>query len=277
MLSILYGLFSAVTWGAADFTGGLASRKAPYFQVVGITWLLGLVIMPLAAIIAGEPLMPLMDWVWCMLAGGFGFTGIMILYRALATGMMSVAAAVSAVMAAVLPVFVGTIVQGFPGWITVLGFAFALAAVWLITIGDGQNKHVRWREVRLPLLAGVGFGVYFILVNRGSQTSIFWPMVATRLTGCLVLSAFMFVKRSAWTSPSKAMPLILINFVLDNMGTLAFILAGQTGRLDIAAVLSSLYPGITIILAWLLLKERMAWVQWVGIALALCAIVLFAI
>lgn len=277
MLSVIYGLISAVAWGAADFTGGLASRRTTYYQVVAVTWFLGIIVMPAAALLSNEPLMPLSGWLWCGAGGAFGVVGILILYKMMAEGVMSIAVSVSAVMAAVLPVLAGALLEGLPKTVRIAGFALALISVWLITAGDGSRGRIRFRDVALPLLAGVGFGMYFILVNRGSQDHVFWPMVATKVMGVIVLLALRFSGKKDWFPTKGAISLILLNFVLDNMGTVAYILAGQVGRLDIAAVLGSLYPGMTILLAWLLLKEKLRLVQWSGVALALCSIVLLSI
>ena len=118
-----------------------------------------------------------------------GVLGLLLLFHSMTKGQMSVAAPVSALMAAILPVIVGTLTEGFPGWLTLAGFILALAAIWFISQPDGSPKSMRLRlaDLSLPLLAGVSFGVYFILIHRGSQTGLFWPMVSSRLSGVVTM------------------------------------------------------------------------------------------
>ena len=279
MFSILYGLLSAATWGASDFYGGLASQRAPSYQVAAVQWTAGLIIIPVVALISGEQLMPWSGWLWCGAAGGIGVWGILILYKALASGKMSLTASVSAVSAAALPVLVGSLIEGLPGLATATGFILALAAIWLIsqTQDDQSNKQPGLGELKLPLIAGMAFGSYFILMYQGSQDGLFWPMVASRSMGVLVLGVFMAARRHPWLPSRGAYPLIGLTFSLDVASTIFFILAVQAGRMDVVAVITSLYPGMTILLAWLVLREKITRVQWIGIGLALAAIVLFSV
>ena len=277
MSSIVFGLIAAITWGAADFAGGLASRKSNPYQVVTFTWLLGLVIMPVLALISREPMMPLSGWLWCAAAGAFGIIGILLLYQSLTEGAMSISISVSAVIAAALPVFAGLFLEGTPKLARLLGFGLALLAVWLVSWGDGKGDRLRMRLLWKPLLAGVGFGCYFILVNLGSQEHVFWPMVATRILGALMMLVYMTAGKRSIAPPKHVIPLVLLNFVSDSIGTISFILAGQSGRMDVASVLGSLYPGITILLAGWLLHEHLKLMQWVGVGLALGAIALLSI
>lgn len=223
--------------------------------------------------------MPLSNWLWCAAAGGFGVLGLLILYQAMADGTMSLVASVSAVTAAALPVVVGSFVDGLPGIATIAGFILALVGVWLISqVQNGQRKtQVSLGELKLPLLAGMGFGLYFILMPQGSQDNVFWPMVASRSIGVFVMLVFMITRRRSWLPPRGSYPLLGLNFVLDIAGTIFYILAAQAGRMDIAAVLTSLYPGMTILLSWMVLREKITRVQWSGIGFALAAIALISV
>jgi drug/metabolite transporter (DMT)-like permease len=192
---------------------------------------------------------------------------------------MSIAGPVSALMTAILPVVVGSFSEGFPGPLTFLGFAFALTAVWLVSQSkDGVKDFLsHLSSLRLPLLAGVGFGCYFVLIHSAASHSTWWPMVISRAAGWIVMAAFILSRRASWSGAGRIWPLIVINGILDVGGNGFFILAGHNGRLDISAVISSLYPGATVLLAWLVLKERLSRTQWLGIAAALVAIALLAI
>lgn len=223
--------------------------------------------------------MTITDWMWCGAAGLIGSTGLLALNRALADGSMSVVAPVAALTSASLPVIVGGLRDGWPSAITLVGFGLALLATWLISQAGFERKaiQIRFGILFLPFLAGLGFGSYYILINQGSRTSIFAPLLAVRVTGTLVLLIFAFLKKQL-QFPSRAIwPLAVINTVFDIGGSLFYVLAGQAGRMDIAALLGSLYSGATVLLAWLILREKISRRQWGGILITLVAILLIAL
>lgn len=279
MAAILYGLCSALSWGAGDFTGGFISRRVGAYRAAFYAEAVGLVMLLAAAAVLREPSPPAADWAWSAAAGAIGALGLLILYRSLAEGQMSVAAPVSALTAAALPVAAGALTQGFPGFTRYVGFALALAAIWLVSQGEGGRKNPRLHlaDLRLPLISGACFGIYFILMHRGSQEATLWPMVASRGAGTLVLF-FFAAARGQLAAPGKRLwPLVALNAAGDIGGNTFYILAGQAGRLDMAAVLGSLYPGATVLLAAAILRERLDRPQVLGILAALGAIVLLTI
>lgn len=277
--SIIFGLNAALGWGAADFTGGLAARRTGAYRAVFYSEALGLVLIVLALLVIREPLPNPAPLGVAVFAGALGTTGLLLLFRALEGGKMSIATPVSALMAATLPVVVGTILAGFPGLLTLLGFILALSAIWLISREAGNHRRllVHMHELRLPLLAGIGFGTYFVLIHEAAQESTYWTMLASRIGGVLVMGVFMLVRQKSWQVARGAWPLIALNVFLDVAANGFYILASQFGRLDVAAILSSLYPVATVFLAALLLKERVARSQAMGIVLALLAIVLLTL
>lgn len=192
---------------------------------------------------------------------------------------MSIAAPVSALMAAILPVFASALTEGLPGLTKYSGFALALAAIWLISRGDDHQKklHLHMTDLRLPLLSGVCFGIYFILIHQGSLVATVWPMLAARSAGTVVLFIFAAVKHQLGWPGKRITPLVFLNAAGDIGGNTFYILSGQIGRLDVAAVLGSLYPGMTVLLAGILLHERLNRSQWTGIMAALGAIMLMTI
>ncbi len=279
MLSILFGLTSAISWGAGDFTGGLASRRTGAYQAVFYGEVIGTIIILVAALVAWQPVPAWQIWLIALVAGAFGTTGLLLLYHSMTKGLMSIAAPVSALLAAILPVIIGSFTESLPTVLTFIGFGFALAAVWLISRSEDGVKDLlsHLADLRIPLLAGVGFGLYFVLIHTATRAATLWPMVASRIGGVLILVLYIAVRRETWTVVKTAWTMILLYGILDIGGNLFFVLAGQAGRLDVAAVLSSLYPGSTVILAWLFLKERLSRTQWVGIIAAMIAIVLFTL
>jgi len=279
LISIFLGLTSAIAWGAADFTGGLASRKTGARRTAFYGEVIGIVLIFIVALVLPQAFPTWDNWLLAMAAGALGTSGLVLLYYSMTKGLMSIAGPVSALLAAILPVIVGSFTESPPSLLTYLGFIFALAAIWFISQGhDGVKdilKHIS--DLRLPLLAGIGFGMYFVLMHAATRTTIYWPMVASRLGGIVILVIYLSLSRETWKPNKAATSMILLNGFLDISGNLFFVLAGQVGRLDIAAVLSSLYPGSTVILAWIFLKERLSRTQWIGIATALVAIVLFTL
>ena len=228
-----------------------------------------------------EPIPDLRIWLLAMLAGALGTIGLLLLYQAMTLGLMSIATPVSALLAASLPVLVGIFKDGLPKISTAIGFGFALFAVWMISQGENgvTNILAHLSDLKLPLLAGIGFGSYYVLMHEATSTgATIWPMVASRSGGMILIVAYMLINRISWkVEDTSAWSLLIINGVLDISGNVFFILAGQAGRLDVAAVLSSLFPGMTVILAWIFLKERLSRNQWIGIGAALAAIVLMTI
>ena len=281
MLSTFYGFLSALSWGAGDFAGGLASRRLGAYRAVLYADFFGLVLIAIAMSIFRESIPSSTVLINSIIGGMLGSMGLLILYYSLAQGKMSIAAPVSALFAALLPVIVGALTEGLPDLLQVAGFGLALTAVWLISQGS-QTEGFRIQhltDLRLPILAGVGFGSYFIFIHYATQEtdSILWPMLVSRLAGTLLLFIVVLVRREPLAVPRSAWTVVFFNASLDVGGNLFYILASQLGRLDTAAVLSSLYPGATVLLAWILLKERIAFKQWIGIASALAAIVLFTL
>ncbi len=279
LTTILFGLISAAAWGAADFTGGLASRKTGAYQTVFYGEAAGLVVIIVVALLVPQPIPAFSIWLLAMGAGAVGTSGLLLLYHSMTKGLMSIATPVSALLAALIPVLIGSILENPPGLLVIVGFIFALAAVWFISQSqDGiQDVLAHIAHLQLPLLAGVGFGLFFVLMHSATRHATYWPMVASRTGGMLTLMLYMALSRQPWIPQKSAWGLIVLNGLLDIGGNLFFVLAGQLGRLDVAAVLSSLYPGSTVLLAWILLRERLSRTQWVGIFAALIAIVLFTL
>jgi len=279
LISILYGLFAALSWGGGDFFGGLSSRKTGAHRTVLYAEFVGLLLLFAAIAIFNEPLPTWRNLLLAGLAGLIGSAGLLTLYHAMTIGHMSIATPVSALLAATLPVIVGSLLQGLPGFTKLIGFALALLAVWLVAQDRSQKTQLmRLSDLRWPLLAGVGFGFYFIGMHQASTSAVIWPMVASRSGGMILILTFMLVMRHDWrVKAASAWPLIVLNAVLDVGGNVFYILAGQAGRMDVAAVISSLYPGATVLLAWIVLKEHINRIQWLGILAALASIVLLTI
>jgi drug/metabolite transporter (DMT)-like permease len=274
LAAVVFGLASALTWGAGDFSGGLASKRAPVFGVMAIGHGVGLLLLIVLALLWGEALPATADLGWGLAAGLAGAVGVAALYRALAIGQMGMVAPLSAVLTAALPALFGVLTQGLPGARTLAGFGLALLAIWLIA-GTGAASGAR-DGLGLAVLAGGGFGLFFILVHRAGASAVFWPLVAARIGSFGLVLPLAFGKRPLLGGEPRLLVPILLSGALDVAGNAFFVLAGQAGRLDVAAILAALYPATTVMLAALLLGERVLRVQIIGIVAALVAIALIA-
>jgi drug/metabolite transporter (DMT)-like permease len=281
LLSILFGLGAALGWGAGDFTGGLASRKTGAYRAVFYSEVVGVFILFIMLGIWREDVPNLSVWFPALIAGAIGTFGLTLLYHAMTLGLMSISAPVSALLAAMLPVIVGMFREGMPESSTMLGFVFALAAVWLVSQSEGSVKDVfaHLSDLKMPMLAGVCFGLYFILMHQStSGGERIWPMIASRSGGTIMIATYMLIARASFKVEDKsAWTFLILNGFFDITGNIFFILSGQFGRLDVASVLSSLFSGVTVMLAWIFLKEHLTRNQWIGVASALVAIVLMTI
>ena len=295
MVAVLSGLVAAVAWGAGDFAGGLASRRAAAIRVVMVSQLVGVLALIALGIGLRQPAPLPADLRWGLLAGLAGGLGLLLLYLSLARAKMGVAAPLTAVAAGGIPLLVGFLTEGLPSVAQLGGFALALVAIWVISRPDNAGGF-RPRDALLPLLAGVGFGGFMALIGQVSEGAGFvWPLVATRAASMSTLLVVWWVaqsrRRAAADSDEGVLGLLLAApaatpFPLllaalaglgDTAGNAFFALSAQVGRLDVAAVLSSLYPAATVLLARLVLDERLTLRQILGVVLALAAVVLIAI
>lgn len=267
---------SALAWGAGDFGGGTLARRAPLLGIVLVTQLVGMV-MALGFVLArGEPLPHGTDLAWSVAAGVAGVAGISTLYRGLAVGRMGVVAPTTGVIAAVIPVVVGFALQGAPRPVVIVGIATALVAVVLVTRAPGHGED-RPSGIGWGLTAGLAIGMFNVCIGQLSGESAFAPLVVIRIVQAFVLIGLIAVGRQPWR-PERTMlgPLVVIG-ALDMTGNAAFILATQAGQLAIAAVLSSLYPVTTVILAISIHRERLTRSHIAGIGLTALAIVLIGL
>jgi drug/metabolite transporter (DMT)-like permease len=276
LFAVFLGVTSAISWGAGDFSGGLAAKKTAVFSVVVISQMVGGALLLALALLLGEPVPPGSDFIWGAAAGLAGGLGLAALYRGLAVRPMGIVAPVAAVVTAVVPVSYAALQAGLPRVVQLAGFGLALLAVWLVTVPDGETA-VTWRDLDLPLLAGLGFGIFLLLIGRVSTNAILWPLASARLASVTVLGVFAWRHSGTQWPARQSLPLIALTGLLDTGGNALYALAARYGRLDIAAVLSSLYPASTVLLARVVLGEQLHRRQWVGVVLALTAVFLIAL
>ncbi|HKV45122.1 MAG TPA: DMT family transporter [bacterium] len=274
LLASILGLASAASWGAGDFVGGLTARRAHVLGVVVVSQCAGVLFLIALALVRAEPLPAIATLSWAGAAGLSGGVGLTALYRALAVGQMGVAAPITAVVAAALPVLYGSLSAGIPDTPRLVGFALAIAGIWRISRGSERTE--RPDGIGPAMLAGVGFGGFYILIHQVGAPAVFWPLAAAKITPVALMSTTALLGRRPWVPTISLIPLLALAGGLDVGGNVFFVLASQTGRLDVSAILSSLYPATTLLLARGILKERITRSQATGMAAVLIAIPLIA-
>ncbi|KAA3660842.1 MAG: DMT family transporter [Chloroflexi bacterium] len=276
LTAFIFGLASAFTWGAGDFSGGYASKKSSTYTVVLVSQIVGGALLFGLALLFREPMTTWTNMLIGGVAGVAGMIGILALYAGLAQGRMGVVAPLTAVISAALPIIISAFTEGLPSLTTLTGFGMALVAVWFLSAGGNQGKITR-QELILAVIAGVGFSLFFILIDRVSDNAVFWPLVGARVASVSVIFLYVVIRGVGKRPSSSQLPIIALAGILDAGGNAFFALAAQAGRLDVAAVLASLYPASTVMLAWFILKERLERFQWVGVVAALVALILISL
>lgn len=275
-MAVVLALVTALVYGAADFAGGLAAKQARALLVVGLSQAVGLLVaLVLAGPLGGSP--SRVDLAWGAAAGATGFLAVALFYRALADGSMSVVAPVTAVCAAAVPVAAGLALGDRVGVAGLFGVALALIGVALVSADTAPGRGGgRARTLGPALVAGTGFGCVFVLLHQTSPGSGLWPLVAARVASLLILAAVLTVGCTPPVRPRAAAGLIVAAGAGDMIANVLYLLAVRRGQLSVVGLLSSLYPVSTVVLAQLILRERLARVQAVGVATCAVAVVLIA-
>ncbi len=274
-LSSLLALSAAAFWGAGDFSGGLATRRSNAFQTVLFSYSMGLVLLVIIALARGEQLTTPADLGWGVLAGLSGMIGIGFLFMGFARGRMGIVSPVSAILGSAIPVIFNGFTEGLPSPLRLAGFAVALVGIGLLSRPERQG--IRPDGLGLAFLAGLGFAGFFICLDQVGGNAVFWPLAAGRLAACGVMLLVALVTHRSIQIRKLPWGLLALVGVLDVTGNLLFLLAVQNGRLDVSAVLVSLYPAMTALLAWAIIKERLTKLQVAGVGAAILAIMLISV
>ncbi len=276
LLGAFLALTSALIWGSGDFSGGLATRRSHQFHVLTLSTLSGIVVLLVFAGLWHEALPSLRSNIWAMLAGISGALGIAALYRALSLGNTAIVAPTAAVIGAVLPVGFGILTAGMPAASRLVGFVLAFGGIWLVSQSSMPEKVVLQRGFGLACLAGVSFGGFFILIAQVEAGKVFNPLVVSRFME--FATALVLLRLYRMPLPAlNSNPIALLAGILDVGGNIFYLWAKQYTRLEVAAVLASLYPMMTVILASLILKEKVSRSQWLGVGVCLIAIALITL
>lgn len=290
-MSVLLAVCASALFGVADFLGGSSARRIQPTISSFASQVAGLVVLTTAAFVTGGLLLG-PDLALGALGGAIGAVSIWLFYRGLSLGAMSVVAPVSAVTSAVVPILVGVAIGESPAPVSWLGVALALPAVVLIsregTAGaeNRQDEPIEERAtpssnragVTAGLLAGAGFGAFVTLLTRTSSESGIWPLVSARAVASLLTLGAMAATGLIWKiSRGRGLNLALGAGVLDATSNVLILEAGRRGLLVLVGVIGSLYPATTVLLARVVLAEKLQRHQVLGLALAVVAIVLVAL
>lgn len=271
MLAIALGLASSVSWGLADFIGGLKTRTLPVLSVLLIAQPAGLCFAIVAAIALGGDPAPAGALVLVALGGALGLAGLAAFYRALAGAPMGVVAPVAA-LGVLIPITVGLAGGERP---TGLHAAGLLVAVVGVVLASRETEEERRRATRAGLLlatfAAVAFGTFFVAVENAAEHEVMWTLVAARAAGLPLIAIAWLATRPAAPSGADLAPLVAVGF-FDLLANLLFALATREGLLSLVSVSASLYPAVTALLAYVILGERLASGQRLGVVLALAGV-----
>jgi drug/metabolite transporter (DMT)-like permease len=252
----------------------VTSRRAPVLGVALVVQPVGLAATLVVALLRREGLPGAGTIGLALLAGLAGVIGLVNLYHGLAVGRMGVVAPITGLLAAVLPVTVGILFDGLPALPVLVGIVLALAAVVLVSRVQGEDGGRT--GVEFGLAAGVGFGLLNVLISQVPAASLFGSLVFVKIAAGALVALVIAGLRRPWRVERAVLPAVVGVGLLDMGGNALFVLAAQAGRLDVAAVLSSLYPVVTVVLAAALLRERMTQHHLLGVGVAVIAIGLIA-
>ena len=277
---VVFAVVAALSYGVADFVGGFGSRRTSPWSValmaqIGSTAF----VLALSPLVGGT--MTGQDAAWAVAAGIANGLGTVFLYRGLSTGRMGVVAPVSGVGAAALPVMAGVALGERPSMVVWTGIAMALPGIWWVSresadVGTVGGDSPTRSGLIDGVLAGLGFGGLFVCLDQIADSAGVLPLAVNQAVAGVVIVAIAVVTRRPWVPRERPALLGLVAGALAGLATAAFLAATRTGYLAVAAVVTSLYPGVTVLLAASLLRERLNGPQRLGLVLCLAAIVLVA-
>jgi drug/metabolite transporter (DMT)-like permease len=280
VLSVALAALSGLIWGVGDFSGGKASQRAAVLPVV---WISKLVSLPLLAIylIANYVPVTAVGMVWGGLAGIAGVVGLVLFYRALSAGAMTVVAPVTGVTSAAIPVVVGLVAGERPPASRLVGVGCALLAIALVSLAPhpaGQRQVVTRRLVLAALGAGTGFALFFVLLAVAGKAAGglvgLWPIAGSQLSSLVILALLLMMTRPGPWPRKVALRWTIVSGPCDMTANALYLLASRGGDLSVVAPIAALYPVTTVILALIIEHERLRGIQVAGLVFAVVALIL---
>jgi drug/metabolite transporter (DMT)-like permease len=276
MSGLLLAALSALVWGTGDFCGGKATQRADPLQVTVVAMVTGVPLIAVASAVWSPGPPGPVDLAWGAAAGIAGFGGLVLFYRALASGAMAVAAPTTAMTSALTPLAIGLVIERPPGMLALVGAGLAVVAVGLVSLGTDRSGPVTGRIIGMSMLAGVLFGLFFVVVKQASPAAGLWPLVAARVAAVVVGIAVLAARRRPLRLPARSLRLALVAGVFDVSANALYLLAARRGLVSVVGPIASLYPASTVVLALVIDRERVRAVQIAGLGLALAALMLTA-
>jgi drug/metabolite transporter (DMT)-like permease len=280
VLNVALAVLSGLIWGIGDFAGGKATQRAGALLVVWVSKLVSLPLLAIYLIAMYVPITPI-GLTWGAMAGVAGLVGLVLFYRALSAGAMTIVAPVTGVTSAAIPVVVGLVWGERPSGARLLGIGCALLAIALVSIApnpSGRPQVVSWRLIAVALGSGAGFGLFFILLavaNEAAEGSVgLWPIAGSQLSALIIGGLLILMVRPGPWPRGVGLRFTMVAGPCDMTANALFLLAARTGDLSIVAPLAALYPVTTVILALVIDHERLRGVQIAGLAFAVAALVL---
>lgn len=269
-----YSLTAVGVWGASDFLGGVGAKRANAFLFTSIVHVSGMLVMGALALMTHAIFPGNTSVLWSLAAGAIGGFGLALFYRSLAHGNMGLIAPVAAVLSAAIPTIVTAFQEGFPGYRHLFGFFLAAIGVWLISRSeDGAGRP---EGLGMAVVAGICFAGFYLCIHRAGDASALWSATCSRAGSFAVAALIVLFGRYIRSVPAPLLGIAVVAGILDISGSAVFIRAGQTGRLDNAVVLSSLYPAVTVLLARIFLHEHFSRARTMGMLAALVAVPMIA-
>ena len=272
-MAYLFAIASAALYGAADFLGGMASRRASTMAVVVWSQAAGLVMLLFVLPLLPDASPSRYDWFWGAVAGIAGSVGVGLLYRALAIGTMAVVAPTTAVCAVVIPVMAGLLAGERLAGLTIAGIGLAVVAIVLVSQERGTSSVAR-KGIGIAFLSGVAIGFFFLALARTAPAAGLWPLVASRAMSLVLFGGLGLATAQPMMMASPVARIAIGGGVVDMAANALYLAATRYGALSIVVTLASLYPASTVILARVVLGERLSRWQIAGVVCALGAIVL---
>ena len=268
-----FSLAAVFSWGTSDFLGGYGARRANAFVLTAIAHLSGMLLMTGLALANHSPFPSGAAVAWALVAGFSGGGALAIFYRALAIGRMGLTAPVAAVLGAAIPTAFGMFREGLPQAAQAVGFVLAAAGIWLISRTEDNSPP---EGIGMAALAGIGFAGYYLCIKQAGDGSAFWIASISKVASFALTGLIVLIVRSTRQIDLRGVSLGVVAGFLDIIGSVLFIRASQTGRLDAAVVLSSLYPAVTVLLARFILREHFTRWKALGMVAALLAVPMIA-
>jgi drug/metabolite transporter (DMT)-like permease len=276
-VAALLALIASLTWGVADYMGGIASRKASPTQVLVVAYPSGAVIITLMAFLAVPGEFSTDAALWGILAGSIGALAVALLYIALSRGPMGVVSPITAVMSGAVPTAVGLLNGERLTPLGITGIAIAALAVILVSREKGEHVKVAPSTILISIASGSAIGLYLSALSLAPEESGIWAATVGRWTSSILVAVVVFAVIKNFTRNGFPWMLAIVSGFLDATANAVFQLASQRGLLSIVAVLGSLYPATTALLARFLIQERLSRIQIVGVLLAFLAAALLAL